>query len=103
MPPEASRGRLSLCTSAEDKLRGIAELDLTRPPRRPARSICLLDSPAQALIGPEGTPYEDGLYYFDFQFPAGYPADPPVRTQATRAAAARCCPSPSLAGRYARQ
>lgn len=32
-----------------------------------------------ALLGPADTPYEDGLYFFDFQFPAGYPADPPVR------------------------
>lgn len=28
-------------------------------------------------MGAEGTPYEGGLYFFDFQFPASYPADPP--------------------------
>lgn len=30
------------------------------------------------MIGPQGTPYHDGLFFFDAQFPASYPAIPPV-------------------------
>ena len=30
------------------------------------------------IIGPQGTPYHDGLFFFDAQFPASYPASPPV-------------------------
>ncbi|KAF7073158.1 hypothetical protein CFC21_078193 [Triticum aestivum] len=30
------------------------------------------------MIGPQGTPYHDGLFFFDAQFPASYPARPPV-------------------------
>ncbi|XP_037441572.1 putative ubiquitin-conjugating enzyme E2 38 [Triticum dicoccoides] len=30
------------------------------------------------MIGPRGTPYHDGLFFFDAQFPASYPARPPV-------------------------
>ncbi|XP_062180619.1 probable ubiquitin-conjugating enzyme E2 26 isoform X2 [Phragmites australis] len=30
------------------------------------------------MIGPQGTPYHDGLFFFDAQFPASYPASPPV-------------------------
>ncbi|WJX68456.1 ubiquitin-conjugating enzyme [Trifolium repens] len=29
------------------------------------------------IIGAEGTPYEDGLFFFDVQFPSGYPNVPP--------------------------
>nr|CAB3463473.1 unnamed protein product [Digitaria exilis] len=29
------------------------------------------------MIGPQGTPYHDGLFFFDAQFPASYPAGPP--------------------------
>ncbi|CAA7013794.1 unnamed protein product [Microthlaspi erraticum] len=29
------------------------------------------------IIGPEGTPYHDGLFFFDIQFPDTYPAVPP--------------------------
>ncbi|XP_062231047.1 probable ubiquitin-conjugating enzyme E2 25 isoform X2 [Phragmites australis] len=31
-----------------------------------------------AMIGPQGTPYHDGLFFFDVQFSASYPATPPV-------------------------
>ncbi|KAL6865270.1 hypothetical protein ACP4OV_016421 [Aristida adscensionis] len=31
-----------------------------------------------AMIGPQGTPYHDGLFFFDVQFPASYPATPPL-------------------------
>lgn len=31
-----------------------------------------------AIIGPVGTPYHDGLFFFDAQFPPTYPAVPPV-------------------------
>ncbi|XP_037432748.1 putative ubiquitin-conjugating enzyme E2 38 [Triticum dicoccoides] len=30
------------------------------------------------IIGPQGTPYHDGLFFFDAQFTASYPATPPV-------------------------
>lgn len=30
------------------------------------------------IIGPVGTPYHDGLFFFDFQFPSNYPHIPPV-------------------------
>ena len=29
------------------------------------------------IHGPKSTPYEDGLFFFDFQLPADYPASPP--------------------------
>jgi ubiquitin-conjugating enzyme E2 O len=31
-----------------------------------------------AIIGAEGTPYHDGLFFFDVFFPSGYPNVPPV-------------------------
>jgi ubiquitin-protein ligase len=30
------------------------------------------------IIGAEGTPYHDGLFFFDVFFPSGYPNEPPV-------------------------
>lgn len=30
------------------------------------------------VVGPEGTPYEDGLFFFHFAFPTDYPFAPPV-------------------------
>ena len=30
------------------------------------------------IKGPKRTPYEDGLFFFDFQFPADYPKVPPL-------------------------
>ena len=30
------------------------------------------------IIGAEGTPYHDGLFFFDIFFPSGYPSVPPV-------------------------
>ncbi|XP_044392182.1 putative ubiquitin-conjugating enzyme E2 38 [Triticum aestivum] len=30
------------------------------------------------IIGPQGTPYHDGLFFFDAQFTVSYPATPPV-------------------------
>ena len=29
------------------------------------------------IIGPEGTPYENGMYFFSFKFPEDYPTSPP--------------------------
>ncbi len=38
----------------------------------------------QALIvGPKGTPYEGGYYFFKFKFPPNYPHQPPVLTYCT--------------------
>lgn len=30
------------------------------------------------IVGPAGTPYHNGLFFFDFHFPEGYPNTPPV-------------------------
>lgn len=30
------------------------------------------------IIGAEGTPYHDGLFFFDVFFPSSYPSVPPV-------------------------
>ena len=29
------------------------------------------------LLGPEGSPYEGGLFYLDIEFPENYPFTPP--------------------------
>jgi ubiquitin-protein ligase len=31
-----------------------------------------------AIVGPAGTPYHDGLFFFDVRFPSDYPRCPPV-------------------------
>ena len=31
-----------------------------------------------AIVGPSGTPYHDGLFFFDVRFPPEYPRCPPV-------------------------
>ena len=31
-----------------------------------------------AIIGPKGTPYHDGLFFFDVHIPSSYPSGPPV-------------------------
>lgn len=31
------------------------------------------------IVGPYGTPYQDGLFFFDFHLPPDYPDIPPVR------------------------
>jgi ubiquitin-protein ligase len=31
-----------------------------------------------AIVGPAGTPYHDGLFFFDVHFPPEYPRYPPV-------------------------
>jgi ubiquitin-conjugating enzyme E2 O len=37
------------------------------------------------IIGPAGTPYHDGLFFFDVQFPSNYPNKPPVSIFMSRA------------------
>ncbi|GLC54869.1 hypothetical protein PLESTB_000914600 [Pleodorina starrii] len=37
-----------------------------------------IDKMRAVMTGPEGTPYEGGLFVFDIFCPAGYPNDPPV-------------------------
>lgn len=32
------------------------------------------------IVGAYGTPYQDGLFFFDFHLPPEYPDVPPVRT-----------------------
>lgn len=32
-----------------------------------------------AIVGPAGTPYHDGLFFFDIFLPSDYPNEPPVR------------------------
>eukprot|EP00198_Chlamydomonas_reinhardtii_P001715 XP_001691051.1 ubiquitin conjugating enzyme family protein [Chlamydomonas reinhardtii] len=36
------------------------------------------DKMRAVITGPQGTPYEGGLFVFDIFCPAGYPSDPPV-------------------------
>jgi Ubiquitin-conjugating enzyme len=37
-----------------------------------------------AMVGPAGTPYHDGLFFFDIKLPPSYPATPPqVRAAVT--------------------
>lgn len=31
-----------------------------------------------AIVGPRGTPYHDGLFFFDISFPPQFPNEPPV-------------------------
>ncbi|TVU23015.1 hypothetical protein EJB05_32741 [Eragrostis curvula] len=31
-----------------------------------------------AIVGPKGTPYHDGLFFFDVHFPSSYPSRPPL-------------------------
>ena len=35
------------------------------------------------IIGPKDTPYENGFYFFKFQFPTDYPTSPPKVTYLT--------------------
>jgi len=35
-----------------------------------------------AIIGPKGTPYHDGLFFFDVHIPSSYPSGPPVYSKA---------------------
>ena len=37
-----------------------------------------MDCLRAAMVGPEGTPYHDNLFLFDFHFHAQYPAEPPA-------------------------
>uniref|UniRef100_A0ACD5VZC2 Uncharacterized protein n=1 Tax=Avena sativa TaxID=4498 RepID=A0ACD5VZC2_AVESA len=36
-----------------------------------------IDLMRAAIVGPAGTPYHDGLFFFDFHFPPAYPRCPP--------------------------
>jgi ubiquitin-protein ligase len=36
-----------------------------------------------AIVGPAGTPYHDGLFFFDVRFPSEYPKCPPVHDHLT--------------------
>jgi Ubiquitin-conjugating enzyme len=38
---------------------------------------CRTDLFRAAMAGPAGTPYHDGLFFFDIKLPASYPATPP--------------------------
>lgn len=40
-------------------------------------NFLLKDLYSAVLLGPEKTPYEDGLYFFDIQIPEGFPSIPP--------------------------
>jgi len=41
------------------------------------------------IVGPYGTPYQDGLFFFDFHLPPEYPDVPPVRNFILKLF---CCP-----------
>lgn len=38
-----------------------------------------MDLMRAVIIGAYGTPYQDGIYFFDFHLPPDYPNVPPVR------------------------
>lgn len=38
-----------------------------------------MDLMRAAIVGAPGTPYHDGLFFFDICFPLEYPNEPPVR------------------------
>jgi ubiquitin-protein ligase len=38
-----------------------------------------MDLVRAVIVGPFGTPYQDGLFFFDFHLPPEYPDVPPVR------------------------
>lgn len=38
-----------------------------------------MDLMRAAIVGASGTPYHDGLFFFDICFPPEYPNEPPVR------------------------
>ncbi|KAI3865322.1 hypothetical protein MKX03_037300 [Papaver bracteatum] len=37
-----------------------------------------IDLLSEVIIGPEGTPYHNGLFFFDIQYPSDYPNKPPT-------------------------
>lgn len=37
-----------------------------------------MDLMRTAIVGASGTPYQDGLFFFDTLFPPEYPNEPPV-------------------------
>jgi ubiquitin-conjugating enzyme E2 O len=37
-----------------------------------------MDLHRAVIIGEAGTPYQDGLFFFDIHFPTEYPHSPPV-------------------------
>lgn len=45
------------------------------------------------IIGPKDTPYENGFYFFEFDFPYNYPQDPPVLTFKTNDGVTRFNPN----------
>jgi len=38
-----------------------------------------MDLMRAVIVGAQGTPYHDGLFFFDVYFPPEYPDEPPVR------------------------
>ena len=45
------------------------------------------------IIGPEDTPYENGIYLFNFHFPTNYPYSPPILTYLTNDGSTRFNPN----------
>ena len=39
-----------------------------------------MDLLRSVIVGAAGTPYQDGLFFFDIHFPSEYPDVPPVST-----------------------
>ena len=53
---------------------------------------CLLKGYAM-IVGPKDTPYENGLYFFDLEFPCDYPHSPPTLTYLTNDSITRFNPN----------
>ena len=45
------------------------------------------------IFGPKDTPYENGVYFFDFNFPSNYPYSPPKLTYLTNNGTTRFNPN----------
>ncbi len=51
------------------------------------------------IIGPENTPYEDGYYFFEIEFPQNYPYSPPTVTFLTNSQNVRFHPNLYVCGK----
>eukprot|EP00124_Ichthyophonus_hoferi_P002530 Ihof_evm2s176 gene=Ihof_evmTU2s176 len=63
----------------------LADITLTPPPNCTAGpKEDSLEEWSATIKGPEGTPYEDGIFFLDIAFPKDYPFKPPKITFKTK-------------------